>query len=280
VVDPQDRELTISCGAALGYLEVALHKFGYEGTVDLIPAGGDPDLLARVELGDHREPTLMDGALFEAIRTRRTHRLPFLPRTPDADLIAALEAYGYQHGVWFRILQSEAHRQTLTDLVSEGDRDQMADSAFRHELTNWLHPNRSKSQDGMPGWTFGLNTVESIAFPLVVRTFDTGSGRAANDRDLAGGSPILAVLGTPTDTRHDWMQAGRVLTQVLLRAAVEGVTASFLNQPVEVPALRQGVAALLGSSGYPQMILRMGYPIGEDRRTPRREVSEVMENKP
>lgn len=280
VVDPQDRELTISCGAALGYLEVALHNFGCEGKIEQIPPGGDSDLLARVGLGEHRDPTLMDRALFEAIRSRRTHRLPFLPRTPDADLIAALEAYGYQHGVWFRILQSETHRQTVTDLISEGDRVQMADRAFRQELSNWLHPNRSRSRDGMPGWTFGLNAIESIAVPLVVRTFDTGSGRAAIDRDLAAGSPLLAVLGTPTDTRHDWMQAGRVLTQILLRAAVEGVSASFLNQPVEVPALRQRVAALLGTSGYPQLILRMGYPIGEDRRTPRRDVRDVMESEP
>jgi hypothetical protein len=280
VVDPEDRELTVSCGAALGCLEVALHNFGHEGTIELIPQDGDSDLLARIGLGEHRDPTLMDRALFEAIRNRRTHRLPFLPRTPDADLIAALEAHGYQHGVWFRILQSEAHRRTVTGLISEGDRAQMADRAFRQELTSWLHPNRSKSRDGMPGWAFGLNILESIAIPLVVRTFDTGSGRAAIDRDLVEGSPLLAVLGTPADTRHDWMQAGRVLTQILLRAAVEGVSASFLNQPVEVPALRQRVGALLGSSGYPQLILRMGYPIGEDRRTPRRDVREVIESKP
>jgi hypothetical protein len=280
VVDAEDRELTISCGAALGYLEIALRNFGNEGTVELIPQTGDTDLLARIGLGEHREPTLMDRALFEAIRNRRTHRLPFLPRTPDADLLAALEAYGYQHAVWFRILQSATHRQALTDLITEGDRIQMANPAFRQELASWLHPNRSGSRDGMPGWAFGLNTLESIAMPLVVRTFDTGSGRAAIDRDLALGSPLLAVLGTPTDTRHDWMQTGRMLTQILLRAAVEGVSASFLNQPVEVPALRQRVAALLGWSGYPQLIVRMGYPVGEDRRTPRRNVRDVMEGQP
>ena len=280
VVDPEDRELTISCGAALGYLEVALHNFGYEGSVDLVPPGADPDLLARVGLSDERDPTLMERALFQAIRTRRTHRLPFLPRTPDADLMAALEAHGYQHGVWFRILQSESHRRTVTDLIAEGDRVQMANAAFRHELANWLHPNRSKSSDGMPGWTFGLNTVESLAVPLVVRTFDTGSGRAAIDRELAEGSPLLAVLGTPSDTRYDWMQAGRVLSQILLRSAVEGVSASFLNQPVELPELRQRVRALLGLSGFPQLILRMGYPVGEDRRTPRRDPAEVVETIP
>jgi nitroreductase len=280
VVDPDDRELIISCGAALGYLEVALRNFGYAGAVELVPRDADPDLVARVALGEARDPTLMDRALFDAMAIRRTHRLPFLPRTPDADLLAALEAFGDQHGTWFRIIQPLSHRQALTDLVSEGDRLQMADPAFRQELTGWLHPNRSKSRDGMPGWTFGLNPLESVAMPLVVRTFDTGSGRAAIDRELAAGSPILAVLGTPTDTMHDWVQTGRVLSQILLRAAMEGVAASYLNQPIELPDMRIRVRALLGTSEYPQMILRMGFPRGEDRRTPRREPADVISRMP
>lgn len=280
VVDPVDRELIISCGAALGCLEIALHNFGYEGNIELLPRSTDPDLLARIQLGEARAPTRMDRALFAAIQRRRTHRLPFLPRTPDADLMAALEAYGEQQGVWFRILQTESSRNALTDLISEGDRIQMADPAFRRELTSWLHPNHSKSRDGMPGWTFGLNTVESVAIPLVVRTFDTGAGRAAMDRDLAAGSPLLAVVGTPSDTRHDWMQVGRVLSQLLLRATVEGMAASFLNQPVEIPELRRRVSALLGISEYPQLILRMGYPGGEDRLTARRDPADVVERAP
>ena len=276
-VDPEDRELTISCGAALGYLEVALHNFGFQGRIELVPPGGDQNLLARVALGDQRDPTSVDRTLFQAMRIRRTSRLPFLPRTPGADLIAALEAYGARNGVWFQILQSDSKRETLTDLIGEADRIQMADAAFRHELSSWLHPNRSASRDGMPGWAFGLNILQSIAVPLVVRTFDTGSGRAAIDRDLVEGSPLLAVLGTPSDTREDWMEAGRVLTRLLLSAAAEGVAASFLNQPIEVPALRQRVSALLGGSGYPQLILRMGYPVGEDRRTQRRDTRDVIE---
>jgi hypothetical protein len=174
-------------------------------------------------------------------------------------------------------MQSDTQRFSIADLITEGDREQMADPSFRRELVEWLHPNRSRTQDGMPGWTYGLGGVASVAIPLIVRTFDTGAGRAAIDRDLALGSPILAILGTPTDTPYDWMVTGQVLSHVLLRAAVEGIAASFLNQPIEVPALRGRVAALLGTSGYPQLILRMGYPVGEDRRTPRRDVSEVIE---
>jgi hypothetical protein len=224
-----------------------------------------------------RDATLLDRALFAAIANRRTHRLPFLARSPEPPLFAELEAYGSTLGAWFRILQSDSHRRLMADLIMEGDRIQMADPAFRQELVRWLHPNRSRQRDGMPGWTYGLNELTGRAVPLIVRTFDTGTGRAAMDRDLALGSPILAILGTPTDTRRDWVIAGRVLSHVLLRAAAEGVSASFLNQPIEVIELRGRVAALLGTSGYPQMVLRMGFPVGEDRRTPRRDLADMLE---
>jgi hypothetical protein len=188
-----------------------------------------------------------------------------------------LETIARPYGTWFEILQSDHHRQLLADLVIEGDRIQMDDAAFRKELAAWLHPHHTTSRDGMPGWALGFNAAESAVLPLVVRTFDTGGGRAAHDRDLALGSPVLAILATLGDSRRDWLQTGRALMQILLRAAVEGVAASYLNQPIEVQALRQRVTALLGNSVFPQLILRMGYPVGEDRQTPRRKPEDVTE---
>jgi hypothetical protein len=65
-----------------------------------------------------------------------------------------------------------------------------------------------------------------------------GKGQAAKDEQLAAGSPVLAVLGTEGDSAVDWLTAGQALSRVLLRAAAEGVSSSFLNQPIEVEALR------------------------------------------
>ncbi len=206
--------------------------------------------------------------------------MPFSPQVLESDLLSELETIAERNDGWFRILQPESSRLTLADLIGAGDREQMDDPAFRQELVSWLHPNRSRSQDGMPGWSHGLGQAESVVLPLVVRTFDTGGGRAARDQELALGSPVLAVLGTSTDTRRNWLQTGRTLVQILLRAQVDGVAASYLNQPIEVPHLRHTVQALLGHSGFAQLILRMGYPIGEDRHTPRRPVEEVLAKAP
>ena len=127
----------------------------------------------------------------------------------------------------------------------------------------------------MPGYAAGLDDLLSYTGPLVVRTFDMGEGQAARDHDVATGSPVLAVLGTDGDQRRDWVASGQALDRVLLRARVEDVWASFLNQPIEVPELRTRLEALAGNAGFPHAVLRLGF--GENvKPTPRREVEEVL----
>jgi hypothetical protein len=108
-----------------------------------------------------------------------------------------------------------------------------------------------------------------------MRTFDMGGGRAAQDRQLAEGSPVLAVLGTQTDTPVEWLGAGQALGWVLLRARSEGVWASYLNQPIEVPELRPRLRETVGASGLPQLLLRLGYG-PEVKPTPRRSATKVL----
>jgi hypothetical protein len=69
--------------------------------------------------------------------------------------------------------------------------------------------------------------------------------------------------------------AGQALEKILLRAAAEGVWASFFSQPIEVPALRAEILTLFGQTDFPQMVLRMGYG-PEIPPTPRRSVSAVL----
>ncbi len=108
-----------------------------------------------------------------------------------------------------------------------------------------------------------------------IPTFDTGKGQAAKDRQLAERSPILAILGTEGDAPPDWLAAGQALARVLLREQAEGVWASFLKEPIEVPELRPRLRGAIGVDGYPQLLIRMGYG-REVRPTPRRPAEEVL----
>lgn len=275
VIDPDDRELIMSCGAALFHLRTAMRHFGHRPIIHTFPDFDEPDLLAFVRMGGVDEPTVTDHRLFEAIKDRRTNRLPFAPHSVPGPDLMALEAAVNLEGARLHAVRGEANRHALADLVSEGDRIQGCDKRFRRELAAWVHPNRNN--DGVPGYGWGISDILYYAGPFIMRTFDAGDGYAAQGRQIADGSPTLLVITTSADNPVAWLNAGQALERLLLQAQSYGLSASFLNQPVEVSSLRPRVAELIGSADYPQMILRMGYG-SKVRPTPRRPLREVLTN--
>lgn len=273
VVDPDDRELTMSCGAALLNLRLALRRFGWaDDRAVVMPDRSDPDLLARVDLVAADPAAPDERLLFDAITSRRTTRERFANRPVPADAWRALEDDARREGAWLHRVDGQA-RAALVDLVAEGDRVQMSDRRFRRELAGWIRSNHSARRRGLRGYGLGMGEVMSLAGPVVVRTFDVGRGQAARDRELAEHSPVLAVLGTAGDSPADWMAAGQAMERILLRACSLGLRASFLNQPVEVPSLRPRVAALVGCEpDRPQLVMRFGY--GPQARPEPREPAE------
>ncbi len=275
ISDPNDRELTIGCGAALENLAIAALHHGREPRIRVFPEANVPDLLARFGLGAERGATMEDRLLFNAIPRRRTTRTAFKPDPVPPTLLRALEVEAHQAGSWLHIVHAEDERFELADLIAAADKEQWRDKSYRLELAAWMHPNKTDSRDGMPGYAQGVGDLLSHVGPLAVRTFDLGEGRAAKDRELTLHSPTLAVLGTDGDAPDDWLAAGRALSRVLLRARSEDVCASFLNQPLQLADARPGVSRAIRRDGHPQIILRMGFG-PEVKPTPRRAVQEAL----
>jgi hypothetical protein len=276
VVDPRDRELLISCGAALGFLRLALRRFGHAGRVTLFPDRGDPDFLAVVELGDPCEPIPAELRLFDAITTRRTHRGDFAHTPVPGELVETLMNAAAEQGGWLISVGDRHRRAAVADLARQGDQVQFADPEFRGELARWIRPNSSREHDGMPGYAFGIPDVVSPFAPAVVGALNLGAIWGGRSRQAVENAPVLAVLGTARNGPQAWLAAGQALARVLLHAAAEGVSASFLNQPCEVPLLRLRLRDVLGTDGWPQLVLRLGYPHAAPRPTPRRPVHDVL----
>lgn len=274
VVDPIDRALGMSCGAALENFRVAARHFGHECRVELMPDRTDDDLLARIELEPVSASSNADDELFAAIATRHTNRRAYEDRdVPDA-LVDHLVTDAQDLGAWLYPLRGD-DRIPVAVLVAQGDRIQMADKRFRRELAAWVRPNRSRSGDGIRGYGFGFGDLMSHGGPLVIRSFDLGDRQAATDRALVEGSPLLAVVGTDAEGPARWLAAGEAMQRILLRSCAAGVSASFMNQPIEVDDLRSQLARAIGRDGFPQLLLRFGYGPPADPQ-PRRPVDEVL----
>jgi hypothetical protein len=275
VVDPDDRELTISCGAALAFVRIVFGQLGQDAVTEVLPEPDEPDLLARVRLGAPREADERDAALFAAISRRRTMREPFEDRELPPELMVELELLAEREGAWFAGVELD-RRSEIAALVDEGDRIQGADPHFRRELAAWFRQNNTASRDGIPGYAFGMSDLFSRVGAVVLRRINWGKYHARKDLKLLEHTPLLAVLGTDGDSTRDWLAAGQALSYLLLCARAEGVSASYMNQPIEVAELRPHLAEAIGrAAGFPQLLLRLGHA-GDREPTPRRDAVEVI----
>jgi len=87
----------------------------------------------------------------------------------------------------------------------------------------------------------------------------------------------VLLLGTMTDDRTGWLQAGEALGRLLLQVTVAGLAASPLTQALDQPWARNRLSHRLSLVGHPQMLLRIGYPAGEAATSGRRPVAEVLQ---
>ena len=278
VVDPFDRELIISCGAALALLQTAALGLGCRSTVHQFPAAGQPDLLASFYLDQRQEPSTQDRDLLRAILIRRTSRLAFGPKPiPVAQQQAIVDVAAKAGGrvCW---IEEPKDRKRFAELVMAADRAQFENTPFRRELASWIRPTRTSSGDGMPAPAIGIEPPASYLAPLVIRTFDLGNGQAARDEELVRGSPGILVLTTPPNEAYDWLTCGEALGFILLTAEASGLNASYLNQACEDDDARLYLSLMNGFTGTPQIALRLGYGTAVPP-TPRRSIAEVLRKK-
>ncbi|WP_298863852.1 hypothetical protein [uncultured Sulfitobacter sp.] len=276
VVDPHDRELTISCGAAVRFLEVAARKFGLSTEVSIMPDGPDSDTLARIGFSKGEKPTQQDQALFRAIPDRRTNRTAFeMEELPDSILLDC-KTFAASVDVELACIEDLEDRLAIAALVAEGDQVQFADPHFRRELGSWVHSRRSHSHDGMSGASFGMPDILSSVGGFVIRTFDIGKGIAAADKEkIVSATPALFIIAS-SETPEGWINTGRALGQIALLTTSAGLSLSYLNQPIETDPLRPEVKALSGLQKEPQILIRIGRATKQVDATVRRDPAEVI----
>ncbi len=273
-VDPNDRELILSCGGALYNLRVALRRYGYLFEVDVFPDPANPDMLALLRLTGRQVPEPENHVLFDAIPKRHTNRGTFDARPiPDA-LLEKMAQAGREEGAKIHWVRQDGLRARLADLVAEADEIHFSDPEYREELAHWVRSDRSRQPDGVPAAAMdGDRQVASIGgmLPHVV-----ARGRQIGDTHarLLVDAPAVAVVTTPQDDPAAWLAAGQAMQSALLLATANGLSASFFNAPIEVAELRFHLKSGLAETGYPQVVFRLGYADAAPE-TPRRGADQV-----
>jgi hypothetical protein len=269
--DPDQRQLMISCGAALHHAVVALAAAGYATEVARRPDPDDEDLLAVVRVEGTRSPTADDLRLHQAIARRRTDRRAFTAEKVASRTISGLVAAAENHGAHLHVA-SDNEVKVLRDLALQAEQVHLADTDYRNELALWTHRS-PRTHDGIPPQTAVAPAdrrvpVRSLALPGV------GVSPGLND-DMAA---IYALVFTDADAPTDWLRAGEALSAVLLSATGADLATSPFSDVVEIPELRAEASQLLEGPGHAQIGVRIGHAPDHDvPASPRRDPAEVMD---
>jgi hypothetical protein len=291
VVDPEGREVLLSCGAALFNLCTAMRSFGHAAEMTILPDPHDRNLLAVVTLGAALVPSDLDWQLCDAIPKRRTVRRSFENRPLPQELRDGMCHAADREDAVLSFADSHQAKAQVAELVAEAERIHLADPEFRNELSKWIQERISEARAldsealvrlRTGGYTPEPRAVSDLFVPIaasVARSFSTGDAAAAHQQAHTEASPAVALLSTRKDTPRDWLAGGQALQRVLLTATLANATSSYLNPPIEVPSLRHRIAAAFGRRDRPQILLRFGYG-PEIPPTPRRPVRQVVTRLP
>ena len=270
VLDPDGRQLHLSCGAALFHARVGARALGLAVQVRLLPDPERPAHLADLVLTSGQPASEDDMRLATAILQRHTHRGPFDRRAVPAAVLDVLRDAAQAEGGRLQQVVSEDHLVELEVLLAGADSMEERDERYREELAKWVHESAARA-DGIPV----AAVAQAAGSSLRQRDFTLGHPAALDGSAPAPDQPAVVVLTTDDDEPISWLRAGQALAAMLLRAADLGVQAQPLGQVTDILAYRLGLRQTLGLMGLPQLVLRMGYaPTGPT--TARRPVNEVL----
>ena len=254
-VDPDDHHLYVSLGCATENLLHAALAHGLHGNVAFDAGTG----AQRVTL---EATTAQATPLYHAVPQRQCTRGDYDGTSLSTVERALLQRAGSSDTVRLLLLTDRpAMEQALAYLV-QANTAQIADPAFVNELKAWIRFNAAdavRTRDGLYSAASGNPNLPAWVGEAGFRWFFTAKGE--NDklaRQVRSSSGLAVFVGMAAD-KAQWVEVGRCVERFALQATALGLRHAYLNQAVEVAAVRPPFAAALGLAGQrPDLVLRFG----------------------
>jgi hypothetical protein len=254
IVDPDDHHLFASLGCAAENLMHAAAAVGLKS---------NPIFANDVVTLSFEKAEPVASPLFEAIPRRQSTRAVYDGKPVSSDDLRLLEQAGNDDGIAVIVITDRIRMATITEYVVRGNSTQMRDKAFMEELKAWMRFSEADAvatRDGLFSRASGNPSLPSwLARPLLNLVFNE-SRENAKYRAQIDSSAGIAVFTSERNDRTHWVAAGRACQRFALQATSLGLKYAFINQPVEVPNLRDELSSHLGLGGRrPDIIVRFGH---------------------
>ena len=293
-MDPFGRERLLGLGAAIHNMALASTLLPRPATVRLLPDDGNPQHVARIELGSvgHGLPP---HPLLTTIGHRHTDRAAYTGAPLTAAQLAALGRSSRSPRVRVALFPAASARgKAFSALAVRATEAITADTSMMAASHAWFRHSRAdmdRRKDGLGIRTSGVSPLLTAAAAILPEqtAADEGKYWLAGTRDTA--LPTAAAFGLimvqdPYD-RRTALEAGGVWQRLQLTATAMGVASQPLNQFVEMidrerqlgraPGFARAADALLDDAAWrPTFAFRLGMPAGQAIASPRRPVAEVL----
>lgn len=257
--DPDVRELTISCGAALKHLCIAARKFGHEVVVERFPKGPG-ELLATVKLDGAKPAAEMDTVMFYAIHKWLAVPKPLrLNKRVPSDLLDELGWMGNKEPTWLYLARTEKGRKIMANAVAQADQIQTQSNAVAKKSTGAAAVKR-RATDARSSLVEGAGHLADYVMHFFKREEGDATQFRKKKTELEKTEPVIAIIGTTTNSPEAWLATGERMAEILLRSMAAGVRASLINLPVGEASVRAKMLKELDISGFPQAYFRLGFP--------------------
>ncbi|WP_031523756.1 hypothetical protein [Streptomyces sp. NRRL F-5123] len=259
--DPTGRQTALSLAMYVEAFVVAAHRWGIRARVTRtaqVPGDRTTAVLALTGCAPAG-----DSPVYRAISDRHTDRGPYAPLAAPAWLDSGGPAASGADTRLFPITDRDAVAR-IGGLAGSGLGTALSLLPMRRELAGLVHWHGEPATRGMAVEALFPGT-ERRDMPAAewFREHADAEEAAASVRDVYATAPgLVVVVATRADDPTAWCDAGRAAYRLLLRAAADGLAHDIQAGPVEIPALAAGLAAELEHGWRPQILLRIGRPLG------------------
>jgi hypothetical protein len=252
-VDPDDHHLFVSLGCAAENLVLAASALGLRASPRLKGDG----IMIELEAAAPAK-----SALIEAIPLRQSTRAKFDGKPVASDTLRLLEEACREPGISAMMLTERSMLTKVADYVIEGNSAQMHDKAFMDELVSWLRFSEADAvatMDGLSARASGNPELPAWLAQRLLRFVLTAKGENKKYREQIESSAGIVVLSADASDKAGWIAVGRACQRFGLQATALGLKYAFINQPVEVAAVRAQFATFLGiGQRRPDIVMRFG----------------------
>ncbi len=256
-VDPDDHHLFVSMGCAAENMVHAALATGLHADPRFDPVG---DCVIAVSLEPTQKRT---SPLFQAIAERQCTRGDYDGQPISTAELRQLEQAGTGDGVSVRLLTARPAMESVLEYVVAANTAQMNDAAFVAELKGWIRFGSGealRTGDGLFAGASGNPVMPRwLGSRMMGLFFTPKTENERYTRQLRNSAGIAVFVSDRNDKAH-WVEAGRCYERFALQATALGIRNAFLNQPVEVGAMRPQFATWLAidRKQRPDLVVRFG----------------------